>query len=184
MFSESMTKEDFIAFLANAPQATIDELAFKSTVKKDYVYFLKLLLFKRLINNPKNRIGQSLIHTSVIHNNVDAIVLLLDSGLNVNETDDDLRTPLHLATMSHIDPEIISILINNEADINATTERLETPIFLACQCNNVKAVELLLATRKCDISYPNDLGQEPIFIAYKNDNKHILRLFKEYKKED
>jgi ankyrin repeat protein len=86
--------------------------------------------------------------------------------------------------MSHIDPEIISILINNEADINATTERLETPIFLACQCNNVKAVELLLATRKCDISYPNDLGQEPIFIAYKNDNKHILRLFKEYKKEN
>lgn len=183
MFSESMTKEDFIDFLASASQSTIDELAFKSTIKKDYIYFLKLLLFKRLINNPKNRIGQSLIHTSVIHNNIDAISLLLDSGLNVNEVDDDLRTPLHLAMMPQINPEIISILINNEADINALTERLETPIFLACQCNNSKAVELLLATKKCDISYPNDLGQEPLFFAYKNNNKQILRLFKDYKEE-
>lgn len=179
-----MTKEEFITYLTNASQDKIDALAFKSITIKDNLELLKLLLFKRLINNPRNRVGQSLIHVAVLYNNIDALHLLIDSGLNVNELDDDLRTPLHLSVMPYVNPEIISFLISNDADINATTERLETSLFLACQYNNVNAVKLLLETNKCDISYPNDLGQEPIFIAYKNDNKHILRLFKEFKKEN
>lgn len=179
-----MTKEDFIAYLSNASQEKLDGLAFKSTIKQDDLELLKLLLFKRLINNPKNKVGQSLIHSAVLYNNIEALHILIDSGLNVNEVDDDLRTPLHLSVMPYVNPDIVSFLIRNDADINATTERLETPLFLACQYNNANAVKLLLETNKCDMSFPNDLGQEPIFIAYKNDNKHILRLFKEYKKEN
>lgn len=176
-----MTKEKFIEYLYSAPQEKIDSLAFKSVAKEDHLDFIKLLISKRLINNPKNKIGQGLLHLCVILNNFKTLDFLLDSGFNVNETDDDFRTPLHLASVSNINPDIISLLISYDADVNATTERLETPLFLACQSNNTIAVKLLLDTKKCDITYPNDLGQEPIFLAYKNNNKDILRLFKDYK---
>lgn len=179
-----MTKEKFIEYLATAPQEKIDSLAFKSITKEEYFEFIKLLVFKRLIINPKNRWGQGLLHVSVIFNNIKSVELLIDSGYDVNETDDDLRTPLHIAVMSNANPEITKLLIQNDADINATTERLETPLFLACQSNNTIAVKLLLETMKCDISYPNDLGQEPIFIAYKNNNKDILKLFRDYKENN
>ena len=86
--------------------------------------------------------------------------------------------------MPNVSPSIISFLIDNNANITATTERLETSLFLACLYNNSSAVEILLNTKRCDISFPNDLGQEPISIAYKNNNKNILKLFKEYKKEN
>ncbi len=176
-----MTKEQFIKYLNGSSQETLDTLAFKSTMKLEYLQFLKLLISKRFINNPKNRVGQSLLHTSVIHNNIEALRFLIDSGLNINETDDDYRTPLHLSVIYPVDSEIISLLISNEADINAKTERLETPLFLACQSNNTDAARILLETNKCDISFPNDLGQEAMFLAYKNDNKEILRLLKKFK---
>lgn len=179
-----MNKEEFISYLLSIPQNKLDTLAFKSINKKDDIDFLKLLLFKRLINNPRNRLGQSLIHTAVLYNNTEALHFLIDSGLNIDEVDDDFRTPLHLSVMNHINPEITSLLIKNDADINAKTERLETPLFLACLCNNANAVKILLNTTNCDISFPNDLGQEPISLAYKNNNKDILNLFKEHKKEN
>jgi ankyrin repeat protein len=178
-----MTKEKFVEFLCTAPQDKIDALAFKSLTKEEYFEFIKLLIFKRLIINPKNKSGQGLLHVSVILNNIECVKLLVDSGFDVNETDDDLRTPLHLGVMSNINSDILSHIIKNGADINAKTERLETPLFLACQSNNETAVKILLETGNCDISYPNDLGQEPIFLAYRNNNKTILKLFKEYKEK-
>ncbi len=179
--SKFMTKEQFIKYLNSSSQETLDAFAFKSTMNKEYLQFLVLLISKRLVNNPKNRVGQSLLHTSVIHNNIETLRFLVDSGLNINETDDDYRTPLHLSVVYPVDVNIVSYLISNEADVNAKTERLETPLFLACQSNNTDAVRILLETNKCDISFPNDLGQEAMFIAYKNDNKEILRLLKKFK---
>jgi ankyrin repeat protein len=179
-----MNKEEFLSYLSAIPQNKLDSLAFKSITKQENIEFLKLLYVKRFINNPKNKVGQGLIHTAVLYNNIEALHFLIDSGLNVDEVDDDLRTPLHIAVMPNVSPSIISFLIDNNANINATTERLETSLFLACLYNNSSAVEILLNTKRCDISFPNDLGQEPISIAYKNNNKNILKLFKEYKKEN
>ncbi len=169
-----MTKEDFLSFLKNSPQKNIDDLAFKSILKNELT-FLSFLIENKFINNPKNRLGQSLLHYSIICDNVKAFDIVINNRFNVNEEDDEGRTPLHYATLTANYQTFIKTLFDYGALLNTINERHETPFFYAVLFEKYGATKLLKELG-ADVSIPNDIGQSPKYIAFKNNSKEIITL--------
>lgn len=174
-----MEKEKFLNFLEKAPQNKIDALAFKCILKNELV-FLFFLIQNKIVNNPKNNLGQSLLHYSIICDNVEAFNYIINNRYNVNEQDDEDRTPLHFAVASSNYYIFIKTLLDYGALINITNERNETPLFCATLVKNHKAIKLL-KDLGADDTIPNDIGQLPKYIAFKNNDKLSMSLF--YKNE-
>jgi ankyrin repeat protein len=169
-----MNTEQFLHYLKTASQEKIDELAFKS-ISKNNKEFLIFLLKNKIVSNPKNTIGQSLLHYSIVYDNKDAFDIIINNRFDPNDFDDEGRTPLHLATLSQNPEYFIKTLLDYGANINALTDKNETPIFFAVYYGKEKAVELLLELG-ADSTIPNDIGQEPKYFAIKGNNKKIISL--------
>ncbi|XP_057336444.1 ankyrin-3-like [Microplitis mediator] len=75
----------------------------------------------RLIVDHKNfglKCDQSLLHMAIKKNNLEMVSLLLETGADVDEYDDDGFAPIHHAVKARID-DILQLLLDYGADINA-----------------------------------------------------------------
>lgn len=68
---------------------------------------------------------------------------LLDLGANINESNLDDETPLHLAS-TRGSTNIVEMLISRGAQINDIEDMGNTPLHLACRFGHFKAAEVLL----------------------------------------
>jgi len=82
--------------------------------------------------------------------------LLIDFGWRVNDRNDALETPLHLACFDgHV--HVAEFLLDRGADVNAQTSDQETPLFYAARKGQYRAVRLLVR-RECDLGVKNCYG--------------------------
>lgn len=169
-----MDKKQFFNFLKSAPQEKIDELAFKSVQKRNYD-FLKFLIVNKLIHNPLNTNGLSLLHFSIVCEDKESFDLIINNRFDVNTPDDEGRTPLHYAVLSEQAEYFIRTLVDYNALLNSITDNNETPLFYAVKFNKEHSCKLLLELG-ADSTIPNDIGQEPKYIALKNNNKSIISI--------
>jgi ankyrin repeat protein len=65
--------------------------------------------------------GENALHVAVCWGDIEAVRLLLDAGINVNQPGDLGHTPLHEACMRG-SLEIVKLLVENGADLFALTE--------------------------------------------------------------
>ena len=94
--------------------------------------------------------GDSLLHYAVICNCFDVVSFLLEecSGIDVNATNDDLQTPLHLAYL-YGHTQIAQYLIQYGADLYAVDSDGHTPYeYIDGDPDNIKQLEYLQNRRK------------------------------------
>lgn len=72
--------------------------------------------------------GVSVLHMAVYSNNPKLITYLVESGADINATDDDGRTPLHWATSQSNNPEISMTLVSLGADATSIDMEGKTPL--------------------------------------------------------
>ena len=103
-----------------------------------------LEIIKLLVNS--GAIGACFLYEAIKSTNaIDNVKMLLQFGLEVNGTHEDIpfeRTPLHIAIIKDYgNLEIVTLLIQYGADVNAKDEELQTPLHYAFK---YKVLELKL----------------------------------------
>ena len=85
------------------------------------------------------------LHEAIMRRDVSLVEVMLRDGANVDSTDDDGMTPLHLASLGG-ETQICRILIEEGADVNATDSRGLAPLTLAVLADQRGLVLLLLSS--------------------------------------
>ena len=100
----------------------------------------------------KTNEGYSFLHLAVLHNCFDVVCFLLEecSDIDVNATNDDMDTPLHLAYLSgYKHSQITQYLIQHGADVYAVDTAGHTPYeYIDGSPDGIEASELLQNRRK------------------------------------
>ncbi len=130
-------------------------------------------ILQALINHKYGSEKDSLLHLAAMLNEANAVRFLLDKGVNVNEQNALLHTPLHLAAGAGHE-EIVEILIREgNAEIEVFDARNQTPMHYAVNNKKLEIVKLLLELG-ADVNSArvrqNSMKLSPIHIAVSNTN--------------
>jgi hypothetical protein len=104
--------------------------------------FKKNLANKSLVDKEKNTV----LHYAIIQKNYDAIVVLLENGLDIDAQNIDGRTPLMLAALSG-DEKLTEYLLEYGADKVLKDNSGQTAIDLGIKSRNEKCIDLLKQNR-------------------------------------
>jgi cytohesin len=117
-----------------------------------------------------------------LYGNRDVVELLLAKGANVNATDNDRMTPLHLVAKNDQKEtaklllETAKLLLANNADVNvADFPFCDTPLHKAAGGNYKEMAELLLAN-KADVNAQNGSGWTPLHVAASEGRENVAEL--------
>ncbi len=115
------------------------------------------------------------LHEAVRANDAERLVLLLEAGQAVDETDFVLGTPLHVAVAQGSVP-LAKILISRGADLEAPSEdRGARAIHLAANFGDLEMLNLLLDAG-ADIEAQDQTGQTPLLIAAATNNLKVVKV--------
>jgi len=135
-----------------------------------------------LLSSKDHKYGRTPLHWAALYGNKDVVELLLAKGANVNATDNDRMTPLHLVAKNDqketakLMLETATLLLASNADVNAVDFPFgDTPLHKAAGGRHEEMVELLLAN-KADINSQNGSGWTPLHIAASEGHKDVAEL--------
>ncbi|XP_014780858.1 ankyrin repeat and SOCS box protein 8 [Octopus bimaculoides] len=104
---------------------------------------------------------------------VNSIMKLIQSNVDVNLACQDGKTPLHLICDTQpensLSLKITDLLISNGANIDSVDNEGSTPICIACKNNNIELVKLLLKSG-CTINTSSYLLNTPMKVTSRNAN--------------
>ncbi|TNE28428.1 MAG: ankyrin repeat domain-containing protein [Bacteroidetes bacterium] len=89
--------------------------------------------------------GDNLFHLAAQSGSEVLIKAALQHELDINATNGEGLTPLHIAALKANDDQILKLLISNGADLHSTTEFGETPYDLALENEVLRAQEINLS---------------------------------------
>ena len=104
--------------------------------------FQKGLANKSLIDKEKN----TALHFAIIQKNYEAIVVLLENGMDIDSKNNDGRTPLMLAALSG-DEKLTEYLLEHGADKSIKDNSGQTAVDLGKKSRNEKCIALLQQNR-------------------------------------
>jgi len=84
------------------------------------------------------------------HAALSAVQTLIELGADVNQTDTEERTALHIAAQKNI-PEVVDLLTKTRIDVNATDKQGHTAYVTAIMFNSSAALQSLIDVG-CDTS--------------------------------
>ncbi len=106
---------------------------------------------------------------------IDQTEILINNGEDVNQTNVNGDTPLHIAS-EYGYPDVAEMLISYGADINAKNNNNETPLYLACKYGYYDVVEYLV-NQGADINIKTTNNDTPLNAAVQVDGEDIVDLF-------
>jgi ankyrin repeat protein len=109
---------------------------------------------------------------AVTFNDVTKIRMLCKNRSLINQTNDYLATPLHIAAISG-SVEIISLLLENNADLTPKGEYDLLPLHFASFKGHIAATELLIE-RGSDIAAKTTTGKTPLYLAVENNKRDMV----------
>lgn len=87
--------------------------------------------------------GMSLLHLAVTTRAPDAVLVLLENGVDINARDPQGQTALHVAA-TYSNPEVIKVLLQNGAQVDCRDSHGYTPLLTANVLYDGKSVRILL----------------------------------------
>ncbi len=108
--------------------------------------------------------GNTPLHMAVAYNKrTDVAEYLLANKADVNATNNNSQTPLHIAALWGLQP-MEQLLLNHGADVNTRDKNGETPLLSAARNGKLNAVKLMLAN-KAEITVKDNNGNTPLHAA-------------------
>lgn len=120
----------------------------------------------------------SIIHCACYSTSFDLVKFYIEKDMQLELTDNKLRTPLHIA-VSRNDAKICEYLLINNYDINAKDRSGETPLHLASFNGYLEVVELLLRY-SADPNVQDQDGDTPLHKSSFNNFKSICSKLLDY----
>ncbi|XP_045826697.1 protein VAPYRIN-LIKE-like [Trifolium pratense] len=141
----------------------------------------KLDVLKLLVASG-SRINDSVdfvLHEAAVLDRIDIVKFLLEifsEELDVNSTNTESKTPIHVAAMEgHV--SVIQFLVSIGANPNAVDSQKWTPLHHAASRNHLKAVEFLL--ENSDVKYAKELNGKTAFeLAEERDHTRLFGLLR------
>lgn len=118
---------------------------------------------------------------SILRKNISLITILLDKGVDINQVNKNLDTPLHLAVNYGSDNDLIDFILSKGANINAKNVKGDTALHAACvHCR--EDVIRLLVRRGASVVIKNFCERTPYFKMIEPDYhygklRHFLNQF-------
>ena len=134
-----------------------------------------------------NKAGNSLaplMHASNTSStgHLQCMIILINSGADVNGRDSDLNTALqHAASVDNVVG--INLLLDNGAKIDSVNNINMTPLMVTCYDNYTNSARVLLE-RGANLTFPNEEGNTCLHIATMNTNIDMIKLFFQYGADD
>ena len=140
----------------------------------DNVEILQVLLTQRLLKSRLSTCDNiTPLHRAAGHNHLEVAKLFIESGANVNATDDHGRIPLHNAAQyGHI--EMIELLINKRSDINKQDNEGFSPLHVAAS-NKTFTACLKLIELGANVNLKSNAGELSYDLAESDDVREVLR---------
>ncbi|XP_055306684.1 phosphatidylinositol 4-phosphate 5-kinase type-1 alpha-like, partial [Sitodiplosis mosellana] len=139
--------------------------------------FIANTVFKKM---PLHNSGQTELHDAAEDGNfehickLDVVEKLITKGAKIDSTDDQLRTPLHLAALNG-HKVVAEKLISNGAKVDITDSFDRTALHLAAKNGYRDVVEMLIA-KGANVNFENHLNETPLNYAVQNGNLKIVQL--------
>ncbi|WYZ35989.1 hypothetical protein EsH8_X_000636 [Colletotrichum jinshuiense] len=107
---------------------------------------------------------------------------LKESQVNIDDKDNNDRTPLFYAAMEGRN-EIVRLLLVNKASVNAKDRYNATPLIAASRNGHGSAVEILLEAENICLDCKDDIGLTALCWARKRGNTHVIQLLLQHSDE-
>ena len=169
-----LSKNPFLINSLDENQETFLSYAFKKNNKK----IINLILSSPLLNlNYVDKNDNTYLHLAVIHQNIEAIRLLIKKGISINSVNKDGNTALHLAYYFNYN-DIIKCLIDFNADENIKNNKglLPEEITSTDEINKIAGYDVSM---NLEVNYDDELKFDKKYKTIeetKTDNKKILHL--------
>ena len=97
---------------------------------------------------------------------------LISKGQDIEATDHDGQTPLHLAAFLDLKLHV-QVLINNRADLDSKDQKGNTPVHYASELNHCECLKLLI-DNGASVNLTNIDGRTPLHLAAENRNAKVV----------
>ncbi|MCX7571774.1 ankyrin repeat domain-containing protein [Tumebacillus sp. DT12] len=141
--------------------------------------FGNLETFRRTLDiseiNKKSEGGSSLLHYAISASKFDIASFLINNGIDLNLTNSDEQTALHLICVNQ-SIYVAKELLQNKVDINIRDRFGNNAMWTAvfnCKGMNYEMVELLM-TFNPDVMTKNNAGRSPLDFAMQVGNEKLI----------
>ncbi|KAK6814755.1 hypothetical protein RU639_009765 [Aspergillus parasiticus] len=130
--------------------------------------------------NSRDPYGQTPLVLAVRHGHWDIINIILDnSNVDPNLTDDDGRSPLSIASQLGYASVVEKLLSTGETDLNLPASDGWSPLMYASRGNHTEVIKLLLADKKTHTNFTSPDGQTALKLAVEMGFTDVVRLLLE-----
>jgi ankyrin repeat protein len=129
----------------------------------------------------KDDVGRTPLHLAAYHGDTGAAELLLANKAEVNVTDNNGSTPLHMTAKLkwHGNKGVAELLLANKAEVNVTDNNGHTPLHWAAANGHKDVVELLLSN-KADVNAKDKDDHTPLHYATTRGHQHVAELLRQH----
>jgi ankyrin repeat domain-containing protein 50 len=124
------------------------------------------------------------LHTAVRNGLPTAAEMLLTAGANVNERDQEGRTPLSWAAEGGHQTVVKLLLETGKADVDSRDHNGRTPLSMAAEGGHQTVIKLLLETGRANVDPKGNNGRTPLSMAAERGHQTVVKLLLETSKAD
>ncbi len=122
--------------------------------------------------------GETPLHVSSRHGDVQISLVLLRHGADIEARDDYNSTPLgKVAQGGHV--ELAHVLLEYGADVNAQDDEGRTPLYLALKAGHLAVAQVLLEYG-ADANAQDDRGRTPLYLALEAGHLAVAQVLLSY----
>ncbi|HVB89695.1 MAG TPA: ankyrin repeat domain-containing protein, partial [Beijerinckiaceae bacterium] len=157
----------------NADGAAVDNdgnTALHQACERDHFEVVRIVLNDARINAElKNKAGLTPLRLAIHHRSEDAIAILIERGVSLDDPDENGRTPLHDVCARGQDSLAKRLLWSGRVNINAQTANGETPLSLACASGRANFVTGMIGAGAA-VNLSDKQGRTPLIRAALSEN--------------